>query len=265
MRCWDALAREFLDSKEVFNRYQKQFSRSVHQCCVPNAIPTIFSHLCCNHATSHHLTFSLISKYLTAFTAHNHKLTTLIGAGGKGGAARTYAIDRDCCQYFIRASAANPSITKFLLISAIASRRKPAPWWTTSSEIEAYKKQINEVLPDYYKAKNAADETLTVLGEEREGFEYVILRPGVLSDDEETGKVRLGRTSVKGSVSRGDVAEVSMRLLERGGFKGWLDLIGAEDGEGGSVQDEIERCIKEGVDTREGEDLEDMRKNVNAK
>ena len=76
-------------------------------------------------------------------------------------------------------------------------------------------------MPDYYKAKIASDEVLSVLGEERrlkdlkegkkEGFGWIDLRPGVLSGEVETGKVKMGKIGVEGSVSRGDVAEVAVR------------------------------------------------------
>ena len=77
-------------------------------------------------------------------------------------------------------------------------------------------------MPHYYKAKLAADEALTVLGEERrvkdKGFHYIILRPGGLSDEKETGKVAFGKTGARGMVSRGDVADVAARLVGgRGG------------------------------------------------
>lgn len=55
-------------------------------------------------------------------------------------------------------------------------------------------------MPDYYKAKLAADEAITVLGEEK-GFGYIVLRPGNLSDDKETGRVVLGKTPARGQVS----------------------------------------------------------------
>jgi len=55
------------------------------------------------------------------------------GAGGKGGPESTYAIDRDACIHFIRSSIATPSITKFLLVSALSSRRNRASWWDDSS------------------------------------------------------------------------------------------------------------------------------------
>lgn len=108
-----------------------------------------------------------------------------------------------------------------------------------------------QIMPAYYKAKLAADETLTVLGKEREGFGYVVLRPGGLSDEQETGKVQFGRTEAKGMVTRGDVAEVGVRLLEREGVKGWYDLLGGDEG----AEEAVERVLKDGVDSMEGEDL----------
>lgn len=126
----------------------------------------------------------------------------------------------------------------------------------------------NEVLPDYYKAKLAADEALTVLGEEKirsqpggpefSKFRYIILRPANLSDKEETDKINFGKTQVKGAVSRGDVAEVAVRLLEKEGVKGWFDLLEGDEG----VESAVERVIKEGVDTVEGESLSEMRENL---
>lgn len=115
-----------------------------------------------------------------------------------------------------------------------------------------------EIMPAYYKAKLAADETLTVLGKEREGFGYIVLRPGGLSDEPETGKVQLGKTKARGMVSRGDVAEVAARLLERDGVRGWFDLLGGEEETGEAV----ERVLREGFDSVEGEDLGVMKANM---
>lgn len=106
-----------------------------------------------------------------------------IGAGGKGGASTTYAIDRDACQAFIRASIATPSVKKFLLVTALNIRRNKAPWWSDETW-EQVTKVNTEVMPDYYKAKRAADDVLTVLGEERRkkdsSFKWIALRPGLL-------------------------------------------------------------------------------------
>ncbi|PMD36873.1 NAD(P)-binding protein [Hyaloscypha variabilis F] len=179
------------------------------------------------------------------------------GAGGKGGPSRTNAIDRDACIHFIRASVSSPVITKFLLVSAISSRRDRAPWW--DDESWAMAKQFNEeIAPTYYKAKLASDEVLTVLGEQKKGFGYIILRPGALTDDKETGKFSFGKTRARGQVTRGDVAEVAVRLLEKEGVRGWFDLLGGEEETGVAV----DRVLKEGFNSVEGEDIEVMKKDV---
>ncbi|RDW84677.1 hypothetical protein BP6252_02267 [Coleophoma cylindrospora] len=179
------------------------------------------------------------------------------GAGGKGGAARTYAIDQHAAIHFIKSSIATPSIKKILLVSALSERRKPAPWWS-DEDWAGIQKMNTQVLPDYYKAKLAADDVLTLLGEERmardKSFSYICLRPGLLSDEQESGKVQLGRTGTTGSVARADVADVADRLLAAGA-RGWIDLLGGEK----EVSAEVERVVKEGVTSIEGEDLEAMK------
>lgn len=97
------------------------------------------------------------------------------GAGGKGGPSRTYAIDRDAARYFISA-AADSRVKKFLMVSAICIRRHKASWWSEDDWVQV-DRMNREVFPAYYKAKLAADELLTVLGE-RKGLQYIILRPG---------------------------------------------------------------------------------------
>jgi len=182
------------------------------------------------------------------------------GAGGKGGSDRTYAIDRDACIHFIRSSIATPSITKFLLVSALSIRRGRAGWFDDASY--ALTQKLNtEVMLHYYKAKLAADEALTVLGEERKakgGFQYIILRPGGLTDEKETGKVSLGKTSARGMVSRGDVAEVAARLLEIEGANGWFDMLGGEE----NAREAVERVVKEGINSMDGEDIGLMKANL---
>ncbi|CAG8950656.1 hypothetical protein HYFRA_00002866 [Hymenoscyphus fraxineus] len=161
------------------------------------------------------------------------------GAGGKGGPETTKAIDRDSCINFIRASLVRPSITKFLLVSALLSRRSRAPWWTDEDWSQVQK--INtQVMPTYYKAKLAADEVLTVEGKERKGFGWICLRPGNLSDEQETGRVGIGKIGARGQVTRGDVADVGVR----------------------GVEEEVERVLKEGEDCVEGEDEGVMKANI---
>ncbi|KAJ8065494.1 hypothetical protein OCU04_006175 [Sclerotinia nivalis] len=176
------------------------------------------------------------------------------GAGGKGGKQRTYAIDQNACIYFMRACLSTPSITKFLLVSALICRRSRAPWW--SDDDWKYVQKVNEeILPDYYQAKLKADQALVVEGRERSDWTWICLRPGTLSDEGEKGRVVLGKTGGQGKVTRGDVAEVAVRLLGVEGVRsGYFDLLNGEV----EVGEAVERVLAQGVDARDGEEFEDL-------
>ena len=178
------------------------------------------------------------------------------GAGGKGGPSRTYAIDRDACIAFIRAAYSTPSITKFLLISYIGSRRSRAPWWS-DDDWTACQNVNTEILPDYHKAKIEADECLTALAAKRgDDFQDLVLRPGTLTDKKACGKVLLGKTPVGGSVSRADVADVAVRMLATERVRGWFDLLEGDE----PVEAAVRRVVREGFDGVEGEDIGAMMK-----
>ena len=117
------------------------------------------------------------------------------------------------------------------------------------------------MLPHYFAAKVEADECLTALAEGRgRDFAAIILRPGNLTDDNATGLVALGKTRASGKVPRGDVADVAVRLLEKDGVHGWLDLLEGGDG----VEEAVDKVVTNNVDCVEGEDLEAMMKRQNA-
>ncbi|KAJ4368158.1 hypothetical protein N0V83_006514 [Neocucurbitaria cava] len=190
------------------------------------------------------------------------------GAGGKGGAEMTFAIDRDAATYFTKASIHTPSIKKFLTVSYLSSRRGRPSWWT-DKDWEAAQKVNNEVLPTYYKAKVAADEVLTVYAKERNDEEAkssvpvqdrfcgISLRPGTLTD-EKAGGVTVGKIGAGGKTSRATVAEAIVAALGTEGAKGWIDIIDGDD----DVSTAIEKLTKEGVDSVDEEDLETMKENV---
>ncbi|KAL2151222.1 hypothetical protein VTH82DRAFT_6320 [Thermothelomyces myriococcoides] len=174
------------------------------------------------------------------------------GAGGKGGPERTYAIDRDAAIHFIRAAAAAPRVTRFLMVSYLASRRSRPAWW--SEEAWAAAQHLNEkVLPHYYRAKLAADEVLYSVSKQKgDAFVGINLRPGTLTF-EPAGRVELGKTvNSRGNVSRATVARVADLLLASEGIKNtWLDLLdGDEDAEAA-----VERVVRDGVNAAEGEDV----------
>ncbi|KAI5463698.1 hypothetical protein BGZ63DRAFT_352331 [Mariannaea sp. PMI_226] len=177
------------------------------------------------------------------------------GAAGKGGAERTFKIDRDAAIHFINASATIPTITRFLLISYIGSRRAAAPWWK-ASDWEDYNERVNHgVLATYYKAKIEADEVLYKVSKNSSSLIGINLRPGTLSL-EPAGKIELGKTmghpGRSRQASRESVAETASALLAAEGIKNtWLDLLDGDE----DIQAAVDRVVREGVNTAEGEPI----------
>lgn len=192
----------------------------------------------------------------------------MLGAGGKGGAEMTFAVDRDAAVAFTRASVHTASIKKFLTVSYLSSRRGRPSWWT-DEDWESAQKVNNEILANYYKAKVAADEVLTVLSKERydkeenssvptnERFSGISLRPGTLTD-EKAGGVKVGKLGARGKTSRATVAEAIVATLETEGAKGWIDVIDGDE----DAHTVIQKLTEEGIDTAEEEDFEAMKQNV---
>ncbi|KAH9881909.1 hypothetical protein J1614_001080 [Plenodomus biglobosus] len=192
------------------------------------------------------------------------------GAGGKGGAEMTFAVDRDAAIHFTKASVHTPSVKKFLTVSYLSSRRGRPSWWSEEDWAGAQKVN-NEILPTYYKAKVAADEVLTVLAKQRldneqkdgvseaERFCGISLRPGTLTD-EPAGGVLVGKIGVGGKTSRATVAESVVAVLETQGARGWIDIVDGEEG----VKAAVERLTREGIDSVDEEDVERMQRNAEA-
>ena len=162
-------------------------------------------------------------------------------------------IDRDAAIHFIRAAVATPSVTRFLMISYLASRRRKPAWWSDDDWASA--EEVNRALATYYQAKLAADEALYSASKKRgAGFAAINLRPGSLTM-EPAGKVELGRTKhSKGDVSRESVARVADALLASEGVGNvWLDLLDGEE----EVDEAVGRVVRDGVNAAEGEEIAD--------
>ena len=103
------------------------------------------------------------------------------------------------------------------------------------------------------------------------GFQTISLRPGLLTEDNGTGKVTLGKTKGRGSkfrlaecslcsannpteVSREDVAATAAALLERDDTRGWFDLLEGDV----PIKEAIGNLVKNGHDGFDGEDLEEI-------
>ncbi|KAH7275072.1 hypothetical protein B0J15DRAFT_518803 [Fusarium solani] len=178
------------------------------------------------------------------------------GAGGKGAPDRTFKIDRDAAIHFINAAATVPTITRFLLVSYLGSRRAGASWWPAGEWDEFHKTVNNGVLANYYKAKIAADEALYRVSKQSPTLVGLNLRPGTLTHNPAT-KVELGKTahlSSKDGISREAVAKVASALLAADGVKNtWLDLLDGDE----EIDAAVERVVREGVDAAEGEAIYD--------
>jgi uncharacterized protein YbjT (DUF2867 family) len=116
------------------------------------------------------------------------------GAGPGSGEARKQTMDRDGAVKLIRAAqAAGPR--RFVMVSSMGADPNAEP----------------EGFGAYLRAKGEADEALR-----DSGLDFTIVRPGRLTDEPGTGRVRLGEGLGRGSVSRDDVAATIAALLASG-------------------------------------------------
>lgn len=189
------------------------------------------------------------------------------GAGGKGGAENTIAVDQNAAIAFTKASIHTPSVKKFLTVSYLASRRGRPSWWD-DNDWKTAQKGNNEILPTYYKAKIAADEVLTILSRERlekeakdgvpekERFAGISLRPGQLTE-EKAGGVKVGKLGAGGKTSRDTTAHAIVAALETG-VRGWVDVIDGDE----DPKQAIQKLADQGIDTAEEEDWEAAKERV---
>jgi uncharacterized protein YbjT (DUF2867 family) len=117
------------------------------------------------------------------------------GAGPGSGAARKDTVDRAAA--VLMADAAQlAGVRRFVQISGMGLDRAENP-------------DMDEVFRAYLLAKDAAERDLL----ERD-LDWTILRPGHLTNEPATGKVRLAESVPFGNVSRADVAAVVVDLLD---------------------------------------------------
>ncbi|KAL3492315.1 hypothetical protein BJX62DRAFT_250723 [Aspergillus germanicus] len=185
------------------------------------------------------------------------------GVFAAGSFTNVYGIDRDAAKSAIAAATTLPTVTKFLMISFPASRRKPAPWWN-EKDIADYTSEQN-AYPEIGDAKMQADEYFVAMAHarrRRDGaksnsdstFQAISLRPTWLTMGKGTGRISLGKTRALGTVAIEDVAGVAAEMLSRDDVSGWFDLV--QGGEG--IAEAVEGVVRGGVDCVEGEDLEGM-------
>jgi nucleoside-diphosphate-sugar epimerase len=133
------------------------------------------------------------------------------GAGPGSGAERKDTVDRGASVLFA-AAAEQAEVRRFLQVSAIGLDRANDP-------------DVDEVFAVYLRAKEAADQDVMA----RDGLDWTILRPGLLTDDPGTGKVELAEHVGGGVVTRDDVAAVLVLLLDRPESAGHVyELVGGD-------------------------------------
>jgi nucleoside-diphosphate-sugar epimerase len=115
------------------------------------------------------------------------------GAGAGSGSERKLTLDRDGAIKLLEAATA-AGVPRYLMISSVGAEAPPP--------------EGDDVFSVYLRAKAQADEAL-MAGD----CEWTVVRPGPLSDDPGTGRVRIAVTPFRGEVPRDDVAAVLDALL----------------------------------------------------
>ncbi|CAL66895.1 SDR family oxidoreductase [Christiangramia forsetii] len=115
----------------------------------------------------------------------------IFAAGSKG--KDVIGVDQEGAKKLMDA-AKNSGISKFVMLSAMG----------------ADDPSVSDELQDYLKAKQNADEYLM-----SSGLTYSIVRPGSLTNNQESGKIKLEKKlNERGEISRADVAKTITEVLE---------------------------------------------------
>lgn len=133
------------------------------------------------------------------------------GAGAGSGVDRKKTVDRDAA-VLLADAAEQAGVRRFLVVSSMGA--------------DAQSRSQEAVFAAYLRAKGAADDAIRA----RTSLDWTILRPGSLTDDAGTGRVRLSAGSTgRGSVPRDDVAAVLVALLDAPATAGrTLELISGD-------------------------------------
>jgi len=142
------------------------------------------------------------------------------GAGPDSGAERKDTVDRQGAVTLAEA-ADRAGVHRYLLVSSYGA------------DADASDEQYGEGFGTYLRAKGRAEQQVQAV----DALEVTVLRPGGLTDDAGTGKVRLAPSVERGQVTRDDVAAVLMALLDAPRTAGLtLELIEGDDDIAGAVQ-----------------------------
>ncbi|WP_370499992.1 NAD(P)H-binding protein [Mycolicibacterium sp. jd] len=119
------------------------------------------------------------------------------GAGPGSGAARKETVDRDAAILLADAAEA-AGVPRYVMVSSMGA------------DAAAPDDAGDDVFVAYLRAKGAADDVIRA----RTSLLATIVRPGLLTDDEPTGRVRIAEHTDRGSIPRADVAAVLVAVLD---------------------------------------------------
>lgn len=123
------------------------------------------------------------------------------GAGPGSGAERKWTMDHGGAVKLIEA-AGQTGIRRYVIVSSMGAGNPPP-----EGEGDGF--------GEYLRAKAAADDDLR-----DSGLDHTIVRPGRLTDDPGTGRVKLGERVARGEIPRDDVAAVLLAVLDTPGTIG---------------------------------------------
>lgn len=130
------------------------------------------------------------------------------GSGGKTGADKTLIIDLDGAAKCVEA-AEKAGINRFVIVSAIQAHRR-----------ENWK----EAIKHYFVAKHHADRVVM-----QSNLDYTIIRPGGLTNDAGTGKIKVAEDLERSTIPREDVAKtIVAALTKKNTFKHGFDLVSGD-------------------------------------
>ncbi|MBN8204250.1 SDR family oxidoreductase [Bacillus sp. NTK034] len=131
------------------------------------------------------------------------------GSGGHTGYDKTLLIDLDGAVKTIEA-AEKAGVDRFIMVSAIQANNRDK--W-------------NEKIKPYYAAKHYADRIL-----ENSSLNYTIVRPGGLTNEAGTGKIKAAESLERGFIPREDVAKTLYAVLDsESTYKRAFDLVSGEE------------------------------------
>jgi len=138
-------------------------------------------------------TVAQVAEHLTGADA----VVFAAGAGPGSGIDRKATVDRDAA-ILLADAAETAGVSRYLMVSAIGADRRPS------------EDAGDPVFAAYLQAKGAADDAVRA----RDALNSTIVRPGHLTDEAGTGRVRVAQSTGRGSIPRADVAAILVALLD---------------------------------------------------